>query len=479
VDRRCAELGVRAIGSPCTDDLQCQSNRCAGGTCAEGADGSTNGSSDATTDAGVVEAISVQWVKSIGGDGDDVGNAIALDEAGNVYVGGGFVGSVDFGGQTLTSDPTTSTDAFVASYTSSGVLRWCQAHDGTASSETKGVAVGGDGNVTAVGSQSEGVFLVSFTGANGSLRWSKILSGEVSSGGISGGVTADSAGNACITGDFDGSMDFGGGVFVSGEYRDAFVACYDDSGGHRWSRHLSSDSFEDGVALAFDGSDDLYVAGSILGDIDFGGGLLTTVGKWDISVLSLAGADGSHRWSFAYGGRENDISYAIGVGRQGVYVAGRFEDELDLGSGPMTAKELSACVGGYGLDGTPSWSAHLPSNKKSQIQAMAVGPRGNVFFAGAYQGTIRLGTEYLASTGATANEWDGFVGSMTHDGGVRWIMGIGSVGSANPYGLAVDASGAVYVSGRYRAVAIFGSEQLVSSGSGDIFVVKIVERDDS
>ena len=44
------------------------------------------------------------WAKSVGGSSSDFGRAVCVDDQGNVYWTGDFVGSVNIGGTTLTSN---------------------------------------------------------------------------------------------------------------------------------------------------------------------------------------------------------------------------------------------------------------------------------------------------------------------------------------------------------------------------------------
>src|SRR6266508_69298 len=59
-----------------------------------------------------------RWVEPIQSEGQDVAKAVAVDDAGNVYVAGGSKGNLD--GQPNAGD----LDAFVSKYDSAGVRQW-------------------------------------------------------------------------------------------------------------------------------------------------------------------------------------------------------------------------------------------------------------------------------------------------------------------------------------------------------------------
>ena len=66
------------------------------------------------------------WVKGWGAAGDDSANAVAVDRWGNVYVGGGFSGTVDFDpgpGSDSRNSKRNSTSAFM-SPRRRGLMRW-------------------------------------------------------------------------------------------------------------------------------------------------------------------------------------------------------------------------------------------------------------------------------------------------------------------------------------------------------------------
>ncbi len=109
-------------------------------------------------------------VKSIGGDAHYYGSAIAVDDSGNIYVGG-----------TTTLD--SARDAFIAKLDSSGNLLWVKVFGGSGIDEVKAIAISPSGQVYAVGrttSFQTGAFssweimIVKLTPA-GSLEWLKVV----------------------------------------------------------------------------------------------------------------------------------------------------------------------------------------------------------------------------------------------------------------------------------------------------------------
>ncbi|MBK9453319.1 MAG: SBBP repeat-containing protein [Bacteroidetes bacterium] len=90
----------------------------------------------------------IDWAHGTGSTGIDQGNAIAVDTFGNVLVAGDFNGSLDFdpgpGIHTLT---TMGVDMLIAKYDPNGNLMWAHAIGGAGVDAGTGIAVDDSGNV--------------------------------------------------------------------------------------------------------------------------------------------------------------------------------------------------------------------------------------------------------------------------------------------------------------------------------------------
>jgi hypothetical protein len=227
------------------------------------------------------------WSKRFGGAGTDLGMAVDTDSLGNVYVAGTFEGSVNFGGETLTSAG--GRDIFVAKYTAAGQHVWSKRFGGTLGEDARGVAVDAAGDVFVTGqflgsinfggldlpsAGFEDIFLAKLSGPSGNHVWSKRL-GSSSAPDAGYGVAVDGAGNVAITGFFAGSVNFGGGAILAQVY-DIFVAKYDSAGNYISARRfgdpagLFDSQYGDGIAMSSSGT--VFITGHFLGTLDFGAG---------------------------------------------------------------------------------------------------------------------------------------------------------------------------------------------------------------
>src|SRR5262249_18344080 len=100
-------------------------------------------------------------------------------------------------------------------------------------------------------------------------------------------VAVDSAGNVVVAGDFEGSIDFGGGPPAGAGDHGRFLAKVGPQ-----LKHLQSKSFGDAESqraadVAVDGAGNIVLIGNFTGSIDLGGGPLTSAGGSDIFVAKF------------------------------------------------------------------------------------------------------------------------------------------------------------------------------------------------
>src|SRR5262249_49670699 len=136
-----------------------------------------------------------------------------------------------------------------------------------------------------------------------------------------------------VVGSFDFTVNFGGGNLTSTGGTDIFVTKRAGAtGAHLWSKRFGSTSNDTGYAVAVDSSNNVYVAGSFQGTVNFGGGNLTSAGAEDIFVLKLNGSDGSFGWQKRLGAAGTDVGRGIAVDGSGnLTVTGEFRNTVDFG----------------------------------------------------------------------------------------------------------------------------------------------------
>ena len=299
------------------------------------------------------------WSKRIGSTDADVGYAVAVDGSGNLLVTGSFRGTADFGGTVLTGYGM-SLETFVAKYSSSGALLWAKRFLNNSDDEGRGIATDRSGNVFLIGRFSAkidfggGVLLTTAGGYDifvaklssaGSHLWSKRFGGTQNND-LGFGIAVDGNGDAFITGQFDGTVDFGSGATYG--WNDIFVGKYaGTNGAHLWSRTFWGSGHDAGNQVAVDLTGNVAVTGYFSYTVDFGLGSLISVGNTqDVFVAEFAGADGDHVWSEGFGGSgyEGGLSIAFDERDGSLVTTGYFQGSLDFGGGLLSSASGSVDV---------------------------------------------------------------------------------------------------------------------------------------
>jgi hypothetical protein len=244
--------------------------------------GKTNIKSKGGTDALLIKLAAsgdTEWVKSYGGRYADTIMHVAVDANSNIFVQGVFMDTADFGGkEPLKGAGGKDNDVVLAKYDANGDHVWSQRFGNAFNEVAGGLAVDPSGNVTIAGSfENKGsisfgqgddhvslgeadVYVARFAN-DGKLLWAKSFGGERVD--VANDVAVDSAGNAVITGWFEGLVDFGKGTATSkgGNNKDAFVAKLDAKGTTVWVQTFGDKDHDQGRAVTIDDKGDIYVAG--------------------------------------------------------------------------------------------------------------------------------------------------------------------------------------------------------------------------
>ena len=424
-----------------------------------------------------------QWSRGVGGTGNDLAYAVVIDGAGNVIITGRFQGSVDFGGGALTS--TDNQDVVLAKYDATGAHLWSKAFGGTYIDEGYGVTVDGSNNVIITGhfyttidfgggvltsTGPDDIFLAKFD-PNGAHLWSKRFGSGSAVGEDGFGVAADAAGDIALCGAYTNGTDFGGGPLSAVGANDVFVAKFDASGTHQWSKGFGSIGSDLANACTIDATGSIAMTGYFGGTVDFGGGPLTTAGSIDIFVARFD-ASGSHLWSRRAGALNADSGQGIAFDASGaVSVTGLFRGTVDFGGGPLVAPgNNDIFVARYDAGGAHVWSHVFGGATGNDIgQALASNAAGYVVIAGQFGSTIDFGGGPLTA----ADGGDVFMAAFDAAGTHQWSRRFGSSPSADvALGVALDQANHVALTGYSSGPINFGGSTLGGAGSTDTFLAR-------
>ncbi len=414
------------------------------------------------------------WIATLGGSSSDYGLGIAVDSSGNVYVAG-----------YTTSQGAGNGDVLITKYNTSGTIQWQRSLGGASSDAGYGIAVDGSGNVYVTGytgSQGAGGSdaLITKYSTSGAIQWQRSLGG--SGGDYGRDIAVDSSGNVYVTGY---TLSQGAGS------SDALITKYNTSGTIQWQRSLGGSDFDYGYGIAVDSSGNVYVAGITLSQGAGGSDALIT--KYDTS--------GTIQWQRSLGGAGSETGYGIAVDSSGnVYIVGRTNSQGAGGDDVLIAK--------YNTSGTIQWQRSLGGVGSDEGLGIAVDSSGNVYIVGrtnsqgaggddvliaklpgdgtltgsygnfvyaattltdaartltAATSTLTSATRTLTSATSTLTDAATTLTSTTTSIPVAyWIATLGGAGSDLGTGIAVDASGNVYVTGYTASQGAGSNDALIT-----------------
>lgn len=175
------------------------------------------------------------------------------------------------------------------------------------------------------------------------------------------------------------------------------------------------------------------------------------------------------------------ISQSVGLTMSGtannVSCFGGADGSIDLSLGGGSGSYMYSVNGGANISASPGdenfqWVSQAggtaTGSSDNKAWGVASDKNGNVFSTGEFMGSITFGSTTLVSAGSI----DLFVTKHSRSGACLWAQRIGGTGFDSGLSIATDSAGNVFVTGRFRNTATFGSFTLTSTTSDDIFVAK-------
>jgi hypothetical protein len=369
--------------------------------------------------------LTYQWANSAGSAANpEYGQAIASDPSGNVYVTGAFTGIVDFdpsAGTSTLSSLSGSQDIFLAKYDVNGAFLWVKQIAGTNTEKPfdlvadasgaylAGIFMGtvdfnpnaGINNITSLGGGSDGDGFFAKYDVNGNLTWVDRIGSTGNDRVI--GIAIDASQNVYVSGFIGANADMDPGApvvtfAVAGTYN-AFFGKYSSTGAYTFAKQITG-GYSEGDDINIDASGNIYLTGSYATSNDFD----PSGGTANLSTASLT--------------------------------------QLDVFLAKYTSAGLytyAKQIGGIGVD------------IGFQVVSDAL---GNVYLGGVFSSSCDFDPTAATSTLTSAGQGDLFVAKYDVSGNLTWKNGTGGTTNDYCYGLGLDASNNVYITGKVQGTNV-------------------------
>ena len=426
----------------------------------------------------VIDPVILLYSTYLGGSSTDTGNSIAVDASGSAYIAG-TTSSTDF--PTVSpyqSGPHSNSDVFVTKLSPSGnSLIYSTYLGGGGLDFAAGIAVDSSGSAYVTGGSYSTDFpmLASFQAANkgdedafvtklspsgSALVYSTFLGGSGTD--AAAGIAVDSSGSAYVTG-FTSSPDFP----TQAAYQpaknvnaDAFVAKFSPAGNTLvYATYFGGSGFDQGTAIAVDSAGSAYVTG-FTQSAD-----LPTVfayqgsyrGNTDVFVTKFSPAGNTLFYSTYLGGSSDELSSGIAVDAAGsAYVTGRTESFDFPTQSPFQAFRNGNTYNAFVTKLAPAGNTLAYSTYlggTSDNEAHAIAvDSSGAAYVTGYTASVDFPT-LGAYQSLLRGSQNAFVTELAAFGNALvFSTFLGGSGQDQGNGIAVDSAGAVYITGNTGSV---------------------------
>jgi len=429
-----------------------------------------------------------QWVREGSGIGQDVGQGVTVDKAGNVYVTGNFSGEATFSGTLFTGNGIF--DIFIAKYNPSGNLLWLRSAGGLQNDEGHGITTDNDGNIYVTGYFSEtaqfhddmghsvqlvssgntDIFIAKYD-SSGNLLWARKAGGTQDDEGTR--IILDAQNHVFLTGFFSDRGIFSGKSVISKGNNDAFIARYDTSGNCQWVQSLGGSGMDKSFGLAADSTGNSYITGFFYYSVSFSNNatVLQADGLSSDIFTVKYDIDGTILWAQRIGGPYNDAAFGIAVDKEeSFYITGYFLETATFGDFTLDAIGYNDIfVAKYDSTLDCIWAINEGGEHLDLGLDIGLDNSGNVYVGGTYDSIGIFGNDTLV----TLQYYDMFVSKYNDKGIMQWVRHAGGDKGDFAMSICVQDFDLVYATGYYKQFATFGDHETFYGKESDIFITKI------
>ena len=375
------------------------------------------------------------WGSYFGGTGNDIAYDIALDNNGFLYVTGET--SVSTGLATdkaYQAKNNGSVDAFVFKMSTDGNMIWSTYFGGESADYGRAVKVDQNGFIYVAGNTSSQT-----------------------------GISLNAA----------HQNKFGGGN------ADAFLCKLSNDGQVLWSNYFGGEAIESGFGLALDSNENIYLTGlsSSTQSVAFNSRHQPVKAAGNDAYIAKFNNNGNIIWSSYFGGENNDNGIAVAVDKnEDVYLAGNTSSNNNIatpnGFQPLKSGGTDAFVAKLKQDGQLEWSSYFGGSETDNIRRILTDASGNVFISGTTY-SVNLPKANLLNRKHEGGA-DFFVANIAGDT-LQYSGYYGGINNEIQNAFCLDAAGNIYLAGSSGSPDIASDfvHQTDFAGSNDALIFKV------
>jgi Beta-propeller repeat len=274
------------------------------------------------------------------------------------------------------------------------------------------------------------------------------------------GIAVDGNGNVYLSGSTQGNLETGN---LSGDVlSDAWLAKFNSNGDPLWLRQFGNSGYfaHNAYSIDVDARGNIDISGVSVKFTAEGASLPNTADAW----VARYDTDGNQKWFNQFGTANDDgafdESYAISLDKKGnAYTAGFTTGAI----GSTYSGLYDAWVAKNDINGAQLWAKNIGSADYDWAWGVDTDSKGNVYVTGWTLGDLG---------GANLGSFDAWLAKFDKNGNQKWIQQFGTSGDDQAFGVKVDSSDNIYVTG-YTDGAFAGN---INNGEYDGWVAKFNGR---
>jgi hypothetical protein len=351
---------------------------------------------------------SFRWAHAYGANGNDNTFEIAIDDQDRIYVAGAHHSNLTVGEQVLQVKGGNDADIFVISFDTEGELLWAKNWGGPYGETPRDLSINPAGDVFITGSYQgsmtaddftvpaevgtghlSDVFVLAVDAESHDAIWLKSYAGDGHDVGTA--LEADNTRNVVLGVSYQYdltlndtvSLNTGGMNFRVGLIR------LDHTGEVVFAQDFGGPGVLEIIGLGLGEGGHAYFTGVFSETVNFGGEDLVAADAHDVMLASF-GPNGDHLWSVGFTGSSFDQAIDLEVKDDGIYITGRFKNDLNFGELVLNSPDnYDIFLGRFStVDGSPIWVDSAGGVEDDQANGIGLAGDGGIFVGGYHRGTI-------------------------------------------------------------------------------------------
>jgi hypothetical protein len=302
---------------------------------------------------------------------------------------------------------------------------------------------------------------------DGEIVWIRLMGGTGLDRGLD--IMTDDNDDIIVTGFFSGTALFGTTTLISSGFSDVFVAKYNSNGVFQWVVQGAGPDHDEGLCIAIDDLNDIYVGGFFETSLQIGSFNLSTTSNATMFYTKIS-SNGNVLWAEQAVMVDFGESFAESMCFDGfdIVLTGSFDDAMIFDGDTLFSYDGSddVFIAKIDITGNKVWVNQAGGDYDDAGSAIIADDFGNIFLAGYFAHTANFGSFQFTSTD---NNSDVFIAGLNTSGNFSWAAQGSGPGYDYPTSISYNPTNGLSVCGISTGGFNIGNSTFVGGATDDIF----------